>query len=371
MNYNWQLPDWPKFKYDIKGLEPQLLSYAQISGKLSGTLEGLGAPLRDETLIDFMVTEAIKSSKIEGEEILFEDVKSSILNQLGLNKPPKQVDDLRAKGIAQMMLHVNATRSLPLDESTLFQWHDMLFLGQSGRSRIKTGGWRTHEDPMQIVSGPYGKWKIHFEAPPWRQGPFEMERFIQWFNDTAPSGSTPIVHAPIRAAIAHLYFETIHPFEDGNGRIGRAISEKALLQQSPFVTILSLSTSIEAKKKAYYDALQQAQKSNEITDWLEYFLHMLLKAQEMAEASIRFIMNKTNFMASAMMQTNERQLKVLNRLLEEGPGTFVGGINAKKYGAIGKCSKTTATRELSDLLEKGLLKKLPAGGRSTAYELNF
>lgn len=371
MTYNWQLPDWPKFTYQLEQLEPKLLHYAQLSGKLSGSLDGLGSELKENTLIDFMVMEAIKTSKIEGEDLNFEDVRSSIRNQLGLNQPPKLVGDLRAKGIAQMMLQVRDTCSQDLSEELLFGWHHMLFLEQLGLEKIKTAQWRTHEDPMQIVSGAYGRWVVHFEAPPSQKIPIEMEKFIEWFNDTGPLGKSPMVHAPVRAAIAHLHFETIHPFEDGNGRIGRAISEKALLQQAPFVTFLSLSTAIEAQKKAYYDALSNAQKTNEITLWIEYFVETLLEAQAIAQSSIQFIIDKNYFLLKAQNQTNERQFKVLNRLLKEGPGNFIGGINAKKYEKIAKCSKATATRELADLLEKSLLKKLPGGGRSTSYELNF
>jgi Fic family protein len=365
MLYNWNLPGWPNFQYETRELEGILLKYAQFCGKISGKLDGLDIQLRRETLIDFMVTEAIKTSKIEGENLNFHDVKSSIKNQLGLNKPLQHVADLRADGIAKMMLHVHDTYLQPLTEATLFEWHRSLFLGQSGAAQIETGKWRTHDEPMQIVSGPYGKWKVHFEAPPSARVPTLMKQFLKWFNEKT------VVQAPIRSGIAHLYFESIHPFEDGNGRIGRAISEKVLLQQSPFETVLGLSASIEAKKKVYYDALQKAQRSNEITQWLHYFVQMLLDAQEAVAASIQFIIDRANFMKLASAHANDRQLKVLNRVLEEGSGNFVGGLNAKKYGTITKCSKTTATRELSELLEKNLIKRLPGGGRSTSYELNL
>ncbi len=371
MPYNWQQPDWPGFSYEIKHLDPLLIQYAQLTGRLSGHLDGLPPELKNDTLIEFMVNEALKSAKIEGEQLAFEDVHSSIRNQLGLNAHKTLVQDNRAQGIAQMMLNLTDTIPEPLSENMLFEWHRMLFLGQEKNRRLEIGQWRQHEDSMQIVSGAYGKWTVHFEAPPSARVSVEMQGFIKWFNATGPKGSHPIIHAPIRSAIAHLYFESIHPFEDGNGRIGRAVAEKALLQQSPFINVLNLSTAIEAKKSAYYEALKKGQRRNQITPWLEYFVKTLLTAQKMAESTVIFIINKSIFRKKALTLVSERQLKVIDRLLKEGPAGFAGGLTAKKYETIGQCSKATATRELADLLEKGFLLKLPGGGRNTAYQLNL
>jgi Fic family protein len=239
-------------------------------------------------------------------------------------------------------------------------------------SDIAAGHWRAHEEPMQVVSGATGKQKIHFVAPPSSRVPNEMEQFISWFNETAPGGSREMKKGPIRAAIAHLYFETIHPFEDGNGRIGRAIAEKALSQGAGRPVLMSLSNSIEANKKAYYDALERAQRSNEITDWIQYFVNTILTAQTEAETQIDFTLKKVKFFDRFKEKLNERQLKVIKRMLEEGPKGFAGGMNASKYGSITKVSKATATRDLQALLELGVL--IPfgeGGGRSTKYAVNL
>lgn len=225
---------------------------------------------------------------------------------------------------------------------------------------------------MQVISGPLGKQKVHFEAPPSNRVPKEMDQFIKWFNETAPGGSKEMKKGPIRSAIAHLYFETIHPFEDGNGRIGRAIAEKALTQGAGRPVMMSLSNTIEANKKAYYVTLEKAQRSNEITDWIQYFTNTILTAQSEAEEQIDFTLKKAKFFDHFKNKLNERQLKVIKRMLEEGPKGFAGGINASKYGSLTKISKATATRDLQTLLEMGAL--IPfgkGGGRSTKYEVNL
>jgi Fic family protein len=232
------------------------------------------------------------------------------------------------------------------------------------------GAWRTHQEPMQIISGPYGKQKIHFEAPPSGNVTSEMKKFIQWFNDTAPGGKKEIKKAPVRSAIAHLYFESIHPFEDGNGRIGRAIAEKALSQTVGRPILLSLSQTIEADKKAYYAALEKAQRNNEITNWINYFVDTTLKAQKHAIEIIDFILKKAKFFDRFKEQLTERQTKAINKIFEAGPEGFEGGMNANKYMSINKVSKATATRDLQTLVLMNVL--LPKGsGRSTSYILNM
>ena len=223
---------------------------------------------------------------------------------------------------------------------------------------------------MQVVSGAIGKEKIHFEAPPSSRVPDEMNRFLQWFNDTAPGGTTEIKKAAIRSAIAHLYFETIHPFEDGNGRIGRAIAEKALAQTIGHPMLLSLSRAIEADKQAYYNALEQAQKNNEITPWIEYFIAVILQAQKQARELIDFILKKSRFFDRFKDTLNDRQAKVIKRMLEAGPEGFAGGMSANKYISITKASKATATRDLQQLFEWEVL-LVEGGGRSTHYKLNI
>ncbi len=238
------------------------------------------------------------------------------------------------------------------------------------QSRKKgVGKWQSHTEPMQVVSGTIGKEKIHFEAPPSFRVQNEMDQFIDWFNATAPEGTKVIKKAPVRSAIAHLYFESIHPFEDGNGRIGRAIAEKALSQTIGWPMLLSLSRAIEADKKAYYNSLQQAQRSNDITDWITWFVRLTLDAQRHANQLVNHILKNSQFFDHYKNVLNERQLKVLQKIFDAGPDGFKGGMNATKYASITKTSKATATRDLQYLLEQKAL-VMKGGGRSTHYFLN-
>ena len=231
---------------------------------------------------------------------------------------------------------------------------------------IQIGQWRSHEEPMQIVSGAIGREIVHFEAPPSNTVSSEMNKFIAWFNVSQNSIKKPI----IRSAIAHLYFESIHPFEDGNGRIGRAIAEKALSQSIGRPVLFSLSKSIEGNKNDYYEALKAAQRSNEITDWINYFVKTVLDAQIDAEQEIEFTLKKTKFFDQHKDELNDRQQKVVRRMLEEGHQGFEGGMNARKYVSIASTSKATATRDLQDLVQKGIFKPI-GGGRSTRYDINI
>lgn len=365
MFYNWQRPDWPEFRFDLQGLEPVLLAFADHAGRVGGLLEGLPGELGAEALIDLMITEAVKTSAIEGESLNPQDVMSSIRNHLGLNTEPQQVDSRLADGAGELMVCVRESFREVLSESTLFSWHRMLL---GGISRLKVGAWRTGSDPMQVVSGRIDRPTVHFEAPPSDCIPAEMARFIRWFNATAPGEQGSIPHAPVRSALAHLYFETLHPFEDGNGRIGRALAEKALSQGLGRPVLLSLSRAIEARRKEYYEALQSAQRSNETTAWIRWFAGIVLQAQQDAEDRIRFVLRKSRFFQHFEHELNERQLKVVHRMFEAGPEGFAGGMNARKYIALTGASKATATRDLQHLAQLGAL--VPTGGgRSTRYEL--
>lgn len=369
MTYNWQQENWPDFRYDLTKIEESMYLFSEKIGAVSGALKALPDDTQLSAIIDTMLAEAIKTSEIEGEYLSRKDVMSSIRNGLGLNENPDPVPDRRANGIGQLMVDVRNTFLSPLNQETLFSWHHML-LGSD--SRIKTGQWRNSPEPMQVVSGTYGKEKIHFEAPPSDRVPEEMERFITWFNETAPGGKAPIIQAPIRSAIAHLYFETIHPFEDGNGRIGRALAEKAISQGIGRPVLLALSKAIEANKAAYYEALQTAQRSNEITEWITWFLDIVITAQTDTERQIDFVLKKAKFFDRYRDQLSERQIKVIRRMLEEGPEGFEGGINAGKYGSLTKVSKATATRDLQDLLAMGaIIPSGEGGGRSTKYKVNI
>jgi Fic family protein len=367
MIYNWQQPDWPDFKYDLQDVEDALFAFAEETGHVSGLLKSMPEKMRIETIIDIMVAEAIKTSEIEGEYLSRQDVVSSIRNNLGLNAKQDKIKDRKAQGAGELMVAVRNTFLLPLTEDTLFTWHKMLL---HKATQINVGAWRTHKEPMQVISGAIGKEKIHFEAPASAKVSDEMCRFIKWFNDTAPSGKKEMKKAPVRSAIAHLYFESIHPFEDGNGRIGRAIAEKALSQTIGRPVLLSLSQTIETDKKSYYAALKTAQQGNEITPWLKYFVGIMLKAQGQARKTIDLTLRKARFFDEYKTLLNERQLKTINRMLEEGPDGFEGGMTAKKYIAITKASKATATRDLQALAELGIF-IADGGGRSIHYALNI
>ncbi|HRO43719.1 MAG TPA: Fic family protein [Flavipsychrobacter sp.] len=364
--YNWQKKDWLSFRYSLRNAEDELLLLAEKTGKISGAVNALPENLKTETLIDIIVSEAIKTSEIEGEYMNRQDVMSSIKNNLGLNAKPEKVKNKKADGIGQLMIDVRNSYKEPLTQEKLFAWHKMLFMGSSD---VLTGAWRTHKEPMQVVSGALGKQKVHYEAPPSSRVAKEMKGFIKWFNDTAPGGSNEIKKAAVRSAIAHLYFETIHPFEDGNGRIGRAIAEKALSQGLGRPVLISLSRTIEANKKDYYAALGKAQRSNEITAWITWFIHTVLAAQTESEAQIEFTLKKAKFFDRYKKQLNDRQLKVVKRMLDEGPDGFEGGMNAGKYSSLAKVSKATATRDLQALVETGAFVPF-GGGRSTKYKLN-
>lgn len=367
MKYNWQRSDWPDFQYDLEGLQESLIRFAQKSGRVDGLLAALPQKEQVDARINMMVSEAMKTSEIEGEMLSRPDVMSSIKNHLGLNMEPQQVGDLRAEGVAGLMLRVREDRLKPVSQKMLFEWHTLLMMGSP---RVRSGAWRKHTEPMLIVSGTIGNEQIHYEAPPSIAVPGEMKRFVQWFNLSAKGKNGEAAFPPVRAAVAHLYFESIHPFEDGNGRVGRALSEKALSQGLGHPAWLSLSKAIEADRAGYYAALKQAQRSVDITHWIFWFVKTLVRAQETAEADIVFVLKKITFFDRVRGQLNERQRKVIRRMFKEGPCGFQGGMAAKKYMGIAKTSKPTATRDLQDLVEKGVFIPL-GGGRAARYQIKL
>lgn len=365
MRYIWQHKDWPLFQYEEEDVADLLYHFYEKLGHVTAAIKALPEKVQSDMVVDIMVAEAVKSSQIEGEVLSLPDVKSSIRNNLGLNKVEEKVGDKRAGGMGKLMTEVRKSSSDPLAEEALFDWHRMLF---EGNSSLLVGGWRTHPEPMQVVSGGMGRERVHFEAPPSKEVPREMKKFIEWFNDTAPGGAKEIKRAPVRAALVHLYFETVHPFEDGNGRIGRVLAEKALSQSVGRPVLLSLSRTIEAEKGAYYTALETAQRDNGLMDWLTYFVGVVVAAQEEAVAQVDYSLKKAGFFQRFKTVLNERQHAVIQRMMDEGPGGFRGGMNARKYVGITKTSKATATRDMQDLVEKGIF--LPVGGgRSARYEL--
>jgi Fic family protein len=365
MVYNWQQKDWPEFIYDVRNHEQSLLKYGVKTGHISGLLQGLSKKDQTDAIIEMMVFEAMKTSEIEGEFLSREDVFSSIKKNLGIKTDKKVVTDERAKGISELIVTIHNTYNEPLSEAMLFEWHTILM---SGNSTVNKGKWRTGKEPMQVVSGTIGREIVHFEAPPSDQVNEEMKQFIKWFNTTAPGQLNSIQNPLVRSAITHVYFETIHPFEDGNGRIGRALSEKAISQGTGQPVIISLSKNIEQNKKKYYNALEQAQHTLDLTQWLNYFIQLVLNAQNESETIIKFSLKKARFFDQFQSVLNKRQLKVIQRMLKEGPEGFEGGMSAKKYMSITKASKATATRDLQSLCKKSIF-KLEGGGRSISYQL--
>lgn len=368
MVYNWQLKGWPNFTYDVSGVQLSILAFAQETGEVDGLIQGLPDALKQETLLQLMLSEAVKTSEIEGEYLSREDVMSSIRNNLGLNDTPVYVKDQRASGVAQLMVEVRKGFQEPLTPDMLKAWHRLLFAATT--SRVNPGEWRQGDAPMQVVSGAYGREIVHYEAPPSTRVQGEMERFVGWYNSATFPLKGQVPEAILKSAIAHLYFESIHPFEDGNGRIGRAIAEKALSQSLGRPIMLSLSKTIEANKKAYYDALKEAQRGLDITAWMVYFANVILDAQRDTKAMVLFTLKKAQFYDRYKDRIDQRQWKAINKMLDKGGEGFEGGMTAKKYMGITKVSKATATRDLQRLHEIGVLVQEGAG-RSVRYQLNL
>ena len=364
--YNWQQKNWTKFSYNLAMQSASLKTFSEESAYMAGMFEIMPDDAQTETILQVMLAEAIKTSAIEGEVLSRPDVLSSIRNKMGLDNKAGKIKDQRAQGIGELIVVVRNSFMAPLTEKMLLNWH---FILMKKNKQINAGVWRRNQEPMQVVSGTIGKEKVHFEAPLSKVVPAGMKKFIKWFNDTAPGGKSEIREAPVRAAIVHLYFESIHPFDDGNGRIGRALAEKALAQTSGRHLLLSLSQIIESNKKTYYKALEKAQRNNEITEWINYFINVIIEAQHRAKKLIAFTLKKMSFFDRHQDHLNEREIKVIKRMLDEGPEGFAGGMTAKKYMAITKTSKATATRDLQHLTDLKIF--IPAGGgRNVHYSFD-
>jgi len=365
MNWNWQQPDWPNFQWDRARLEAAEKQFLVRGGVFVGTVRHLGNEERDQLTIEVMSTEAVTTSEIEGEILDRVSVQSSIRKQLGLAADERRVRPAE-RGIAEIMVDLYRSFAEPLSEEMLFRWHRMVM---SGRRDLKdVGRYRTGAEPMQVVSQTLHEPRVHFEAPPLSRVPSEMARFMAWFDQTE-SGSEKPLPALTRAGIAHLYFECIHPFEDGNGRIGRAISEKALSQSLGQPTLTALAATILARRKNYYEVLEASNKQNEITNWLMWFAGVAIEAQRRTIAMVEFLIDKTKLLDRLKGQLNERQEKAVLRMFREGPEGFRGGLTAGKYSTITGASPATTTRDLADLVAKGALVR---GGerRHTRYRLS-
>ena len=351
MTWNWQQPDWPRFRYDIGVLTDLEGRYLRQTGELSGTIKHLANEEKQAFTITLISSEALKTAEIEGEFLNRDSLQSSIRRQFGLPGDHRRIP-LAEQGLADMMVNLYRTFAEPISHEALFSWHATLTQGRHDLAAI--GGYRTHDDPMQIISGPVHEPVIHFEAPPSSRVPSEMDAFVAWFNRSAPGGESPLP-ALTRAGLAHLWFVSIHPFEDGNGRIARALAEKALAQAAGHPTLVALAQTIQRHKAAYYAALAHASRGNEITGWLLSFARTILEAQAQTVQEIEFLIAKAKFHERFRGALNERQEKVIARLFEEGPQGFTGGLSAKKYIRITGASHATATRDLTDLVAKEAL----------------
>jgi Fic family protein len=349
--WNWQQPNWPQFSWNQARLALAEKALLVGGGIFVGAIKHLGEEDRNQLTVEAMSTEALTTSEIEGEILDRASVQSSIQRQLGLLADNRRVGPAE-NGVSEMMIDLYRTFSGPLTRETLFEWHRMLMSGR--RELTDVGRYRTSAQPMQVLSGALGSPKIHFEAPPSSKVPSEMTRFIDWFNRTALAGAEPLP-ALTRAGVAHLYFESIHPFEDGNGRIGRALAEKSLAQSLGQPSLIALAATILSRRAGYYDALEAANKGNEITDWLAWFAGATIEAQQRTIALIEFLIDKTKLLVRLSGLLNDRQQKALLRMFKEGPEGFRGGLSAGKYSTITGASPATTTRDLADLTEKGAL----------------
>jgi len=366
MTWNWQQPDWPKFEYDSSALTALEEAFLLHSGELLGAFKHVGPDDQDALRIELISEEALKTSEIEGELLNRNSIQSSLRQQLGLSSTPRRVP-AGERGIAEMMVDLYRAFNSRLTHKSLLRWHEMIMAGN--RSIETVGDYRKHKEPMQVVSGRFNRPKIHFEAPPSPRVKAEMGVLIRWFNRTGPNGSDPLPMLT-RAGIAHLYFESIHPFEDGNGRIGRALSVKALSQSLGQPSLVALAHTIERDRKAYYQWLERSNKENEITRWLVYFAETILKAQRTTMNHVEFYIAKTKFYDRLREKLKPRQEKGIARMFEEGLVGWKGGLSAENYISITRASRATATRDLRGLVHLGALIR-SGERRHTRYRLNI
>ena len=366
MAWNWQHKNWPNFTYEGENLAGYEKEFLHKAGTTYGSFKHISTEDQDILKVDLISNEAYKTSEIEGEILNKDSLQSSIRRHFGLKTDNRRIPPAE-QGIAEMMIDLYTNYQTPLEHAQLYAWHEMLTNGRRDLQDI--GRYRTHEEPMQIVSGALHNPKVHYEAPPSSRMQSEMERFIDWFNQSGEGGKNRL--EPLtRAGIAHLYFESIHPFEDGNGRIGRAVSEKALSQSLNRPTLIAISYTIESQRKEYYSALQRYSTGLEITGWLEYFCTMVLKAQDYTQSMIDFLIEKGKFYQRFDDLLNERQEKVVARIFREGVSGFQGGLSAENYISITGTTASTATRDLQKLVELGALFRT-GERKGTRYYLNL
>jgi Fic family protein len=362
--YIHQLDEWPNFKWRDDKLAAVLAAVTRKQGRLLGRMAALGFPLRAEATLRSLTEEVIKSSEIEGERLDRDQVRSSIARRLGMDIGALTPADRNVEGVVEMILDATEHYQQPLTAERLFAWHAALFpTGRSGMSKIAVGAWRNEKSgTMQVLSGPIGRERVHFEAPDAKRLDVEMQTFLEWFN------AKQLLDPVIKAAIAHLWFVTIHPFEDGNGRIARAIADMALARSEESAQrFYSMSAQIREDRSAYYEVLEFTQQSDvDITTWLDWFLGCLDRAFDAAETILESVFKKARFWETiTATKLNDRQRSVINRLLDG----FEGKLTSSKWAALTKSSQDTALRDIDDLLKQGILIKDVGGGRSTSYLL--
>ena len=364
--YIWQQSDWPQWRFDVTALAESLALVHWAQGQLMGRMAELGLSTREQATLQVLTQEVVRTSEIEGERLDVQAVRSSIARRLGVDIGGLTPSDRQVDGVVDMVLDATGNFDQTLTPERLFGWHAALFpTGYSGRVRIKVAAWRTDASgPMEVVSGAVGREKVHFQAPPANTLAAQTGAFLQWFN------ADPMGDALIKAGLAHLWLVTLHPFDDGNGRISRAVGDMALARaEGSSQRFYSFSAQIQRERKTYYDQLEATQKGPlDVTPWLQWFLACLLRAVQGADVTLAAVLGKAQFWQRwAGTPMNERQITLLNRMLDG----FEGKLTNAKWASIGKCSADTALRDINDLLARGVLRKLEGGGRSTGYELSI
>ena len=364
MDYIWTRPGWPNLHWDEAKLSQALALAAREQGRLLGRMEALGFDLRQETHLHALTEDVVNSSAIEGDTLDPDQVRSSIARRLGMDMAGLVPADRHIEGIVEMMLDATERHDQPLSRERLFDWHAALFpTGRSGMTPIVVGAWRTDSHgPMQVISGPVSRERVHYEAPPAARLDAEMDRFLAWFD--APGSTHPL----LVAGLAHLWFVTLHPFDDGNGRIARAIADMALSRSEEHrQRSYSMSAQIREERKDYYAILERTQKGDtDITRWQDWFLGCLLRALKSSHTAFETVLAKSRFWERfAREPLNDRQISMLNKLLDG----FEGKLTSSKWAKIAKCSQDTATRDINELVARGALRKNTGGGRSTSYSL--
>lgn len=372
MRYNWQHPNWPHFTYNAEPLCELNQRFLQEASRFSHKITALQTHDQKRVLVDIFLSEALNTSELEGEKLDRNSVRSSLKRHLGLKTEAHPVNKQSA-AMATLMLDVRQQFSAPLSLEMLHKWHQLVMPETGFITDMVVGGFRTDPTPMQIVSGPIGRQQVHFVAPPAHTLDQSMAGFIDWVNSQAENEPNVSALPTVFPALAHLYFESLHPYDDGNGRVGRALAEHCMGKSLGFPACLSLSSAIMENRDNYYEALHRASRPDmDVTEWLVYFSDICINAQKTANQTIEHVINVSRLWERIDPKSiNDRQQKAIRKLVDAGPEGFEGGLKAKNYMSMTKCAKATATRDLAHLVSLGVLTPSQSGGRSTSYQLNL